>query len=151
MDQTTTEQRPYNLRTAVPSDFSFCRKLYIETIFPLLEALDCLDRQRAEKAFKSYFKCHEISLVVIDDDVVGWFQVSEETEQINLDQVYLISAYRNRGLGTLLIRDVMQKAASKGKPLHLSMIKGNPAITLYQRLGFAFCGEDDIKFHMLWE
>jgi hypothetical protein len=45
----------------------------------------------------------------------------------------------------------MQKAASKGKPLHLSMIKGNPAITLYQRLGFAFCGEDDIKFHMLWE
>ncbi|MES0881762.1 GNAT family N-acetyltransferase [Roseibium sp. SCP14] len=151
MDQATTEQRPYYLRTAVPSDYSFCRKLYIETIFPLLEALDRLDRQRAEAAFKRYFKCNEVSLVIIDDDVVGWIQVSEEAAQINLDQVYLLSSHRNRGLGTLLIRDVMKKAASKGKPLHLSMIKGNPAITLYQRLGFAFCGEDEIKFHMQWE
>jgi len=150
VDPAVPSERPYRLRGAVPSDFSFCRKLYVETMFPLLEALGQLDSQRAEQAFETYFDCDEISLVIVEETMVGWIQVSEEPARLNLDQIYLLPSYRNRGLGTLLIEDVMKKAASMEKPLHLSTVKGNPAVSLYRRLGFTFYSEDETKIHLQW-
>ncbi|MBN9671257.1 GNAT family N-acetyltransferase [Roseibium aggregatum] len=151
VDPVYPSQRPYRLRPAVASDFSFCRTLYIETMFPLLEALGRLDCERAEKAFETYFDCNEIRLVMVEETVVGWIQVSEEPSRLNLDQIYLLPSYRNRGLGTLLIEDVMKNATAMEKPLHLSTVKGNPAISLYRRLGFTFFSEDETKIHMQWQ
>jgi ribosomal protein S18 acetylase RimI-like enzyme len=141
---------PLQLRPATQSDFSFCNALYFQTMKPLLEALGQWDEERAEDAFIGYFKCKEIRLIEFENRTIGWVQISENPLQINLDQIHLLPAYRNRGLGTKLIRAFMKRAAALRKPLHLSLVKGNPAVLLYQRLGFVHNGEDDTKFHMQW-
>jgi ribosomal protein S18 acetylase RimI-like enzyme len=138
------------LRPATQSDFSFCHALYFETIKPLLKALDHWDEARAEDAFSGYFNCKEVRLIEFENRTIGWVQISENPSQINLDQIHILPAYRNRGLGTKLIRAFMKRAADRKKPLHLSFVKGNPAVLLYQRLGFERDGEDDTKLHMRW-
>ena len=47
-----------------------------------------------------------------------------------------------------LLRDLIQKCARKRVPLRLQVLKANPALRLYQRLGFATTGEDQMYIQM---
>jgi hypothetical protein len=38
-----------------------------------------------------------------------------------------------------------------GRPVALNVIRGNPALSLYRRLGFRVVGGDAEKLHMRWE
>ncbi len=51
-------------------------------------------------------------------------------------------AYRGKGVGTLLMKDLMDLAKNKFSIhlLHLEVYEGNPAIRLYQKLGFTEYG-----------
>ena len=51
---------------------------------------------------------------------------------------------KDRGAGLLT------RATATGSSVALDVIRGNPAITLYRRLGFRSVGEDQEKFQMLW-
>jgi predicted GNAT family acetyltransferase len=42
----------------------------------------------------------------------------------------------NRGLGTTLLRNLQSEAAAAGKPLRIHVERFNPALRLYERLGF---------------
>ena len=115
---------------------------------PLLSELGAWDPDKADAAFESYFIVDEISVVTLDGNDVGWFQVSSTQTELCLDQIHLLEQARNLGVGGQLIRSIVDKAFSEGKDVSLSLVKGNPAIHLYKRLGFRLTGEDDTKYHM---
>jgi hypothetical protein len=50
--------------------------------------------------------------------------------------IALLPQYCNRGIGTTLLRDLQSEAAAAGKPLRIHVERFNPALRLYQRLGF---------------
>ena len=86
----------------------------------------------------------------IDGAEIGWIQVTDNKEGLHLDQLHLIDGYRNRGIGTRLIQALLERGRRGGKWVGLNVIRGNPAIRLYRRLGFALIGEDDDKLQMRW-
>lgn len=120
----------------------------MKSMQPLLTELDAWDADKAEAAFESYFIVDEIRVVTLDGSDVGWFQVSETQTELCLDQIHLVQQARNRGVGEQLIRCVVDEAFAQGKAVSLSLVKGNPAIHLYKRLGFHLTGESETKYHM---
>jgi ribosomal protein S18 acetylase RimI-like enzyme len=57
--------------------------------------------------------------------------------------------YRNSGIGTSLVKDLMIEADESGKPLRLQVERLNePARRLYERLGFSTTGENLTHFQM---
>ena len=63
--------------------------------------------------------------------------------EIRLVDISLLPEFRNRGLGTSLLRDLFTEAEAAGKPLTIHVEKFNPAMRLYQRLGFVRVPEKD--------
>jgi ribosomal protein S18 acetylase RimI-like enzyme len=53
-----------------------------------------------------------------------------------LVDIALLAAYRNQGIGTQLIRQLMEDCDATGRMLRLQVLRGNPAQRLYHRLGF---------------
>jgi ribosomal protein S18 acetylase RimI-like enzyme len=140
----------FGLRPARQEDFGFARELYLSSMKPLLQALDAWNEEEIETAFRGYFDVDEIRVVILDDEDVGWIQISHTDSEVCLDQLHLVEASRDRGIGTALIARTIDDAAQQNKNVSLSLVKGNRAIRLYKRLGFHQVAEDNTKIHKLY-
>ncbi len=84
------------------------------------------------------------------ENPVGRLIVNRAEDKILLMDIALLPEYRNHGIGTLLIRDLMAEAQQTGKPLHLHVETFNPAFKLYERLGFVKVDEIGIYWELAW-
>ena len=64
----------------------------------------------------------------------GYGHVDDSTPELSMA---VLPAYRGRGLGTLLLTNLMLAAGLKHRSVSLSVQADNPARHLYDRLGFA--------------
>jgi len=56
--------------------------------------------------------------------------------------------HRRQGIGIEVVKGLIEEAARAGQALTLGVEKTNPALRLYERLGFRTTHEDDRKFYM---
>ncbi len=65
----------------------------------------------------------------------------------DLEQIYLSPPWQNRGVGSLLIRQLIEEAQRHRVPLRLSTAKISPARRLYERLGFVEVAQSEHKIY----
>lgn len=130
-------------RAAQIEDFTFCRSLYFaksETVTPDQDA-----------SFRERWDAMEVRIIVCNGADVGWLQSRVQDDALFLVQVFLRTDHQGKGIGTETLRRLMAEAARSGLPLTLGVVKTNPALRLYERLGFRITHEDDRKFYMKLE
>jgi GNAT superfamily N-acetyltransferase len=140
-----------SLRPAQADDYRFAETLYLDGTRPLLQALGRWDEAAVISRFSQSFQRHPAKVICADGADIGWLQISRSAESIHLHQVHLCASYRNRGIGSHLIRGIMERARDAGLPMTLNVIRGNPAIALYLRLGFKVVSQDAELIRMRWE
>lgn len=140
----------FNFRNANSSDSFFLEYTYVLTQKPLLKKFDGFDDQIFLDRFKEMVKLGEVKIIVTDHRDIGWMQITDKKNVVELAQIHLLEAYRNQSIGSIIIRQVQKGAAALGKAVTLAVIKGNPALALYKRLGFEIVREDDKKHYMIW-
>ena len=74
----------------------------------------------------------------------------DTSDELYLSQMYIQPALQNRGIGTILVRDLCERANTEGKHLTLDVMNNNRARVFYERLGFRVVGESEYKFEMQW-
>lgn len=89
-------------------------------------------------------------IVHLDGSAVGRLFVAPVRDTLQVVDIALLPAHRGRGIGTQLLRQVLQTAAGQGKSVQLAVLHGNPAQHLYERLGFAVTGQDDVYLELTW-
>jgi ribosomal protein S18 acetylase RimI-like enzyme len=88
------------------------------------------------------------SIVLEGQMPVGAMIVSRSPLEVRLVDIALLPEHRGRGLGKLILSDLIRQEESSGYPVRLSVSRGNPALRLYQRLGFVSTGEDAMYIEM---
>jgi GNAT superfamily N-acetyltransferase len=81
---------------------------------------------------------------------IGRIDWTMRATELLLIDIALLPAYRKQGVGSSLLRDLQQRAGESGKPVTLSVTHFNPAIALYQRLGFQKVTESGLYWRMQW-
>lgn len=64
--------------------------------------------------------------------------------------IAVLAAYRGRGVATRALRECQRQAAAEGVGLALHVMPFNPALRLYERLGFEVAGRDAVGVEMRW-
>lgn len=138
------------LRAATERDRPFIESVYFETQRWIIEKLFGWRGDEFERAnFRSsFYKERNASIVTVEGVPVGWIAVERNGTVIHLDGIYLTAASQNRGIGTTLLRSLMREANNSGLPLTLSTAKINPAVRLYERLGFTTTASGEFKLYM---
>jgi GNAT superfamily N-acetyltransferase len=67
---------------------------------------------------------------------IGRIYVYRSKAEIRLMDIALVPDWRNRGIGTSLLRELMAEALATGSSLTLHVEPNNPAQRMYERLGF---------------
>ena len=81
---------------------------------------------------------------------VGWMQVAEFVGRLHLRQLHLVAASAARHRHAPNQGPASTRGAALGKPVTLDVLHGNPAKSLYLRLGFRQTGQDADKIQMIW-
>jgi GNAT superfamily N-acetyltransferase len=105
------------------------------------------DLQRRE--YDARFPDARYEVVLVDGLPAGRIWVGEDTEQIRLLDIGLIPEFQKRGVGTLLLRRLIEEAGKAGKPLrHMVFVLNNNAHRFYERLGFVVIEDLGAYKHM---
>lgn len=80
----------------------------------------------------------------------GRLLVDSRENEIRCVDFALLPEFRNRGLGTSLLRRLQREAEAANKPLRLQIIRYSRAIGLFERLGFVRTSESGTHFQMEW-
>jgi ribosomal protein S18 acetylase RimI-like enzyme len=72
---------------------------------------------------------------------------NRETEVL-LKFIEVLPEYQNQGIGTAVIKSVLEQAHHTGRPVGLQVLKVNPARSLYERLGFLTTGQTATHYLM---
>lgn len=73
---------------------------------------------------------------MVDEEPAGRLWVDRSGEVTHVLDITLLPAYRRLGLGTALLRELIDEAEAAGRVLSVHVEQFNPARTLYERLGF---------------
>ena len=111
--------------------------------FPLADLREIED---AARIWMSYAKQNAVLTVLYDGVPCGtanlYLQPFRKLSHQCLFAIIVDEAYRGKGVGTKLMEDLIALARDQChiELLHLEVYEGNPAIHLYQRLGFTEYG-----------
>jgi GNAT superfamily N-acetyltransferase len=138
-------QADFRLRPAKPHDYSFAIALYLNGAKRHLSKIGRWNERRLRLRFRKGYKQAQTRIICDGERAIGWIQVADFVARLYLRQLHLLPAYRRQGIGTRLIKDLLQRGDALGKPVTL-----NPARRLYLRLGFRQTGQDADKKQMIW-
>jgi ribosomal protein S18 acetylase RimI-like enzyme len=148
------------LRAATLADRQFLRELYQSTREPELEAAGWDASQREafinmqfdiqRRAYASSYPNARHQIILLDDEPIGRILKNESEDEFMLVDIALLPPYRKQGIGTHLIEELLAEAIATAKLVRLHVLKTNPAIRLYQRLGFSEVADDGVYLEMEW-
>lgn len=98
--------------------------------------------------YQEHYEGAEFLVILVDGAPAGRLYVHRRPSEIRLVDIALLPEYRNTGLGTRLLRGLLAEGEASGRPVTIHVEIYNPAMRLYQRLGFRPI-EDRGVYHLL--
>lgn len=147
------------LRPVEPNDESFLVQLYADTRADELAEVPWTDEQKRmfleqqfaaqDSAYRQNYPDALFSLITMNGAPIGRLYVTRlGADELRIIDIALLAVHRNAGIGTALIRDVMADADRERLTISLHVEQWNPALHLYERLGFVRAGENDVHVRM---
>jgi ribosomal protein S18 acetylase RimI-like enzyme len=146
------------LRPVCPADEPFLLQLYASTRAEELAATDWTEEQKhdfcvmqftaqAEHYF-THYPTAERSVILLQGQPVGRLYVDRWQREIRIMDLALLPQQRGLGIGTQMLQLLQAEAQKCGKRLSIHVEKFNPALQLYQRLGFQIMEDKGIYWLM---
>lgn len=149
------------LRLARPEDMEFLCRVYASTRETEMTLVDWSDEQKDEfltmqfnaqhQHYRTHYPQAQYLVILWEGKPIGRLYIDWWTDQIRIVDISLLPEYRNRGIGTMLLQDILAEGRRCGLPVTIHVEVFNPAMSLYRRLGFRKIGEHgDVYWLMEW-
>lgn len=141
----------------LPDDEEFLRTLYFSTrddlFFPDENVkIQILTMQFAgqSRTYAAQYPDAEHNVIMVDGESVGRVMIDRREDAVHLIDIALLPAARNKGIGSMLLDQLKTYAYAREVPIELSVVKTNPALRLYESVGFDIVEDVDPYVTMRW-
>jgi ribosomal protein S18 acetylase RimI-like enzyme len=147
-----------HLRAATGDDLAFLAGVYASTREEELRPVPWSGEQKlaflrmqfeAQHAeYHGRYPDASFEVIELDGTPAGRLYVHRRDHEIRIVDISLLPDHRGNGAGTSLLENLIRESESVGKPLTIHVETRNPALRLYQRLGFRPIGETGVYLLM---
>ena len=140
-----------SFRSIQPSDRDFLYEVYASTRVDEMSLLDWDTTQKEEflemqfnaqrKYYQETFSNASFKIVLLDGEPIGRLYLDRRVDEIRIIDIALLAMHRNLGIGSNLMQAILTEAQDAELPVRIHVERNNPALHLYQRLGFVQVGE----------
>jgi ribosomal protein S18 acetylase RimI-like enzyme len=155
-----TDPRALTFRPIGPEDAAFLYKVYASTRADELALTDWDEAQKEafltmqfnaqHQDYQANYTDADFLIILLGDRSIGRLYLDRLETEIRIIDIALLPEYRNSGIGTALLKDILAEAARVGKPVRIHVEMFNPAFRLYQRLGFRKLEDRGVYYFMEW-
>lgn len=148
------------LRPIRNDDLEFLYQVYASTREDELAPLPWTDSQKRtflqmqfnaqHHYYQEQFAEASYQVILQDEQPVGRLYVDRGSDEIRIIDIALLGAARNQRIGSLLLQQILDEATLSGRRVVLHVEKNNPALRLYQRLGFQVKEDKGVYWFMQW-
>ena len=152
---------PVILRTTTTEDEAFLTTVYASTRTEELAATDWDETRKANfcqmqfSAQNSHYRQHyptaEYSLIMAAEIAVGRLSIDRWPREIRIMDIVILPAHRRQGIASHLLKTLQSEAAASGRSLSIHVERFNPALRLYQRLGFQTLEDKGVYLLLEWQ
>ncbi|WP_443059779.1 GNAT family N-acetyltransferase [Streptomyces sp. NBC_00467] len=114
-----------------------------------LERLGRYDEDRVRQRLRDSFSTQHTSIIVIDHELAGCVTVRPADGRLWLEHFYLAQRHQGRGVGSAVLRMVLERIDEQGMTVALNVLQGSAARQLYERHGFTVESWDPIDVFMV--
>ena len=149
------------LRSVTPEDDEFLLAVYASTRADELAQVNWQPGQKdlfvrwqfdlQRRDYDARYPNARYQVVLVNDQPAGRIWVGSDDTQIRLLDIGLLEEFQNRGVGTVLLQQLIAEANAAKKPLrHMVFMLNNNAHRFYERLGFVEIEDVGGYKHMEW-
>ncbi|MFE3073087.1 GNAT family N-acetyltransferase [Streptomyces sp. NPDC059247] len=139
----------WTLRSAAATDIEMIAELRATVMRADLERLGRYDEHRVRQRLRDSFSTRHTSIIMIDRELVGCVTVRPAEGRQWLEHFYLAPHRQGGGLGSAVLRTVLEKSDAQGATVGLNVLQGSAARRLYERHGFVVEHQDSIDVFMV--
>lgn len=140
----------WGLRPALTEDVESIAEIRATVMRPDLERLGRFDEHRVRQRFRDSWSPDHTCVVTVEERLAGSVTVRPGADGVRiLEHFYLAPGVQGRGLGTAVLRFLLDEADAAGAPVRLTVLNGSPARRLYERHGFTWESEDPVDVVMV--
>jgi ribosomal protein S18 acetylase RimI-like enzyme len=148
------------LRPVEPEDDPFLVAVYASTRAQELAMVPWDEAQKQaflrmqfaaqQEYYARQFPLAQHQLILLHGEPAGRVYVARETEVIRILDITLLPQHRNAGIGTPLIKDLINEAMETSRPVQIYVESYNPSLRLFERLGFTKIEEESFNLLLEW-
>lgn len=142
------------------NDLSFLRDLYASTRADEMAQVNWNEAQKHDfltmqfeaqhRYYQQHFAAAEFLVIEQQKEAIGRVYLDRRSDELRLIDIALLPSARNQGLGSKLLLDLLDEARERQLPVRIHVEQFNPAMRLYQRLGFRKIEDQGVYHLMEW-
>jgi ribosomal protein S18 acetylase RimI-like enzyme len=90
-----------------------------------------------DRWYREHYSRASFDVVLVDGEPAGRLYLNRGDSEIRIVDIALLPEHRGKGVGSALLRDLLAEADARGKRVTIHVERMNPALRLYERLGFS--------------
>ena len=147
-------------RPITDDDQPFLYELYASTRHDEMQLLPGSDAEKEaflrmqftaqHKHYQEQYADAEYLVVLREDQPIGRLYVDRRETELRVLDIAILPDYRGQGIGGGIMRDLLAEAAAARKAVRIHVEHNNPAMRLYDRLGFVKIDENGVYYLMEW-
>ncbi|HCG7304767.1 TPA: GNAT family N-acetyltransferase [Vibrio parahaemolyticus] len=139
----------FEVREAIDEDYEFLFELKKAAEYEPVKAVFGWDENVQKEIHRNEWNEAKPTIIEIEGAPVGSYLVQTHPEHLYFGRFFLLPHCQGKGIGSQVLKTVIQLANEKSLPIQLCYLQGNRVGQLYKRLGFEVTRQDEQFVHML--
>ena len=150
----------YDLRPIGDVDHDFLYRVYADSRADEMAVVDWSEEQKEQflcmqfDMQHSYYQEHyadsRFDVILEDGEAIGRLYVRRSAGEILIVDIALLASQQGQGKGGRIMRELLAEAAQSGAAVRIHVEVFNPAMRLYENLGFREINEVGVYKYMEW-